>query len=700
MAQLTHPQTTLAEEETLILEEVEIKSTREKSDQSLEPSSTLGREELLKKGASTLGATLQDELGVANSTFGPNVGIPLIRGQHGPRTRVMVNGIGSHDLSSMSPDHGTSVESLLAKEVRVLRGPAAIRNGGGAIGGAIEISDGRIPERMPKETIMNSQLRYNTNHDERALVSEIETGFKSLAFHADVHGRSSNDIHIPGEAIDQQALEQIFYSRSPANTHGYTANTHAKSYGGSVGTTLFTENLDLGISFSQYANQYGIPLGPPHSHGGTTIEAPEAVGIDMRQQRVNFKGQLYFDSKWLENLVLRVGKTDYIHHELSNGTKQTTFKNDVVESRLELNHHLHESIKGTLGLHDIHRDFSAIGLEAFVPLSHIRTTGFYLVETLDLSPWQFELGLRKEQNRIEASQQRMWFSPTVSRIIPASEQTSSPESFSFAIQRKYDTGSITLNRWIARRAPDIQEMAAFGPHLATRTYDIGSRNLDIETLDGWDLKLQQSLGKLDTQLSVFQYQAKNYIYQQNAGTVYSGPYFRPQPPGTCTNPADCLTLMRYSQQDAEFHGYEFQSTLPLELPHLDQFKVGIFADQVRGMLEDETHVPRLAPARYGFFIHAGKSSWQSEFRVTRGRDQKRTGTIIQPTGTELEPGTDSYLKLDWYLKRPFKYDHFKGDFFMNARNITNAEIRNSTSFLRYYTPELGRNIEVGMRLEF
>lgn len=700
ISQLVLPVTAIAEEESLILEEVEIKASRKREQESLEPSSTLSADELVKKAASTLGATLQDELGVANSTFGPNVGIPIIRGQHGPRTRVMINGIGTHDASAMSPDHGTTVESLLAKEVKVMRGPAAIRNGGGAIGGAVEITDGRIPERIPKQTTVTSQLRFNTNHDERAIVSEIETGFKSLAFHADVHGRASNDIQIPGNAIDQDALEQVFYSRSPTNTKGYTANTDAKSRGGSLGSTFFADNFDIGVSVSQYANRYGIPLGPPHSHGGTTLDAPEAVNIDMQQDRIDLKGQLFFDNKWLENLVLRVGKTNYIHHELSNGTRQTTFKNDVIESRLELNHHLHENIKGSLGFHDIHRDFSAIGIEAFVPQSQIRTTGFYLVETLNLAPWQFEIGLRKEQSQVQANQQRIWFSPTVSRIIPANDQTFSPESFSFGIQRKHDSGSVTLNRWIAKRAPDIQEMAAFGPHLATRTYDIGSRDLKTETLNGWDIKLQQSIGKLDNQISFFEYQATNYIYQQNEGTVYSGPYFRPQPPGTCTNPVDCLTLMRYSQQDARFHGYEFQSSLPLEIPHLDRFRIGVFADQTRGVFEDETNVPRLAPGRYGLFVNLDKDAWQSELRITRGREQKRTGTIIQPTGVELEPGTDSYLKVDYYLKKPFKYNSFKGDLFLNARNITNAEIRNSTSFLRYYTPELGRNIEVGMRLEF
>lgn len=314
------------------LEAIEVNATREPTAQEISPQSSLKGTALQQRGSSTLGATLQDELGVANASFGPNVGLPVIRGQQGPRTRVMINGVGSHDVSAMSPDHGTTVEALLAKEIRVLRGPATIRNGGGAIGGAVEVIDGRIPERIPTRSSLNTQVRHGSNHDEDTVVSELNTSFRQLALHANLHGRNSNDIEVPGAAIDQAAITRLFYAPSPSNTRGYTGNTSARSHGGSVGASLFGEQGYIGVSLSRYASNYGIPLGPAHSHGGAVLDTPEAVRIDMQQERLDLKGEWFIENTWLESLSLRVGKSRYQHDELSNGQPQTRFNNDAVES--------------------------------------------------------------------------------------------------------------------------------------------------------------------------------------------------------------------------------------------------------------------------------------------------------------------------------------------------------------------------------
>ncbi|MFL9711832.1 TonB-dependent receptor [Methylobacillus sp. Pita1] len=688
---------------SIVLDAIEVQAAPEELTNSLDPSSTLSGKELMLKSAATLGATLQDELGVANATFGPNVGLPLIRGQHGPRTRVMVNGVGTHDASAMSPDHGTTVESLLAKEIKVLRGPATIRNGGGAIGGAVEITDGRIPERLPAKTKVTTQLRFNTNHDERIMATELLTKAGQVAFHADVHGRESNDIHVPGMAIDEAALAYMWMEPpGDKNTHGYTGNTNARSKGGSVGASIFGEMGYMGVSLSHYANNYGIPMGLPHSHPGAPVVDAERVRIDMEQERIDLKGELFLPYEWLESIALRIGKSRYHHDELSSGIAQTRFNNDVIEHRLEFNHRLFPNLTGTLGFHGINRDFSALGVEAFVPESKIDTKGFYLIETLDFNPWQLEFGFRKEKSKINADVQPVHIG-TIPRTNPAIKKEFSPESYTLALKRTYKTGSITINRWIARRAPDIQELAAFGPHLATKTYDVGNGYLETETLNGWDIRLQQKLGKLDTNLNLFKYSAENYIYQQNYGFMIlmeSGFYYPKTGRAKCDG--SCMFNMRYEQQDARFYGYEAEVGLPLQIPGMRKFRASVFADQVRGMLDDNTHVPRLTPARHGLLIQAGIGKWDGDIRLTHVRAQTRTGTMPTGEGDEMmpEPGTDSYNKVDIALRRSIEVSNwFTGDLFINMRNITNAEIRNSTSFLRYYTPELGRNIEIGMRID-
>ena len=90
------------------------------------PITVLSDDELRMKMGHSIGDTLKNELGISSQSFGPGVGTPVIRGQAGPRVRVLGNGIGSNDVSAISPDHATSVEPLLAERIEVLRGPATL----------------------------------------------------------------------------------------------------------------------------------------------------------------------------------------------------------------------------------------------------------------------------------------------------------------------------------------------------------------------------------------------------------------------------------------------------------------------------------------------------------------------------------------------------------------------------------------------
>jgi iron complex outermembrane recepter protein len=94
--------------------------------ESAVPVTVLSDDELRLKVGHSIGDTLKNELGISSQSFGPGVGTPVIRGQAGPRVRVLNNGIGSNDASAISPDHATSVEPLLAERIEVLRGQATL----------------------------------------------------------------------------------------------------------------------------------------------------------------------------------------------------------------------------------------------------------------------------------------------------------------------------------------------------------------------------------------------------------------------------------------------------------------------------------------------------------------------------------------------------------------------------------------------
>ena len=76
------------------------------------PVTVLSGDELRERAASTLGATLKFNPGLANASFGPGVGQPVIRGQQGARVTVLQNSTTTADASNISADHAVSAEPI------------------------------------------------------------------------------------------------------------------------------------------------------------------------------------------------------------------------------------------------------------------------------------------------------------------------------------------------------------------------------------------------------------------------------------------------------------------------------------------------------------------------------------------------------------------------------------------------------------
>ena len=105
----------------------------------------MDKEELTREARTSIGETLQGQPGVTASSFGPTASRPILRGLQGERVRILVDGIGSLDLSSSDPDHAVAINPLTAQRIEVLRGPSALLFGSSAIGGVVNVIDTRIP---------------------------------------------------------------------------------------------------------------------------------------------------------------------------------------------------------------------------------------------------------------------------------------------------------------------------------------------------------------------------------------------------------------------------------------------------------------------------------------------------------------------------------------------------------------------------
>jgi iron complex outermembrane receptor protein len=632
---------------------------QDKASESAVPVTVLSDEELHLKVGHSIGETLKNELGITSQSFGPGVGTPVIRGQSGPRVRVLNNGIGSNDVSAISPDHATSVEPLLAERIEVLRGPATLLYGSGAIGGVVNVIDNRIPGKLPDKLLGGAlEQRFDSVSDETSTVMKIEGGKSNLAYHLDGFYRDRNNLDIGGSAIDVNAAQ----STDPAldiiqNTQGTINNSSAHAISGSAGVSLVGDPGFAGISINRLENNYGIA---PDGSGG------EMVRIDLKQSKYDFKSELKNPFHLAESLRMKLGYTDYQHTEIADGMPGAFFTNKTYESRLELTHKPLGALHGMVGFQAIAGDFAAIDKstsEVIVSQTQTHSYGIFAVESFTIGAFASQLGIRVEDTTLDPQ------GLSSLGYTPVSASASS-------LWKMNDSNSLNLAITRSQRAPQVQELLVNGFHDATRSFERGNINLREETSYNLDLGYKFNSDWVRAQLDLFHNWAGDYIYQQRNGEFIDG-----------------APVLESRQADAAFMGYESKLVFPLMENHYGLVDLTLFSDFTRGQFVNGGDVPRMPPLRFGFQLDYIKGEWNTNLRLTRGEAQTHAG--------DNDTSTTGYMLLS--LGTQYQILDIHGAdvmVFTKANNLLNENIRNSTSYLRNFAPEPGRGAEIGIRVSY
>ncbi|MEQ1638019.1 MAG: TonB-dependent receptor [Methylococcales bacterium] len=668
-----------ADENIQELEEMVITSTglKHSTSKSAKPVTVLSGEQLRTKVGSTIGETLKNELGITTQSFGSGVGTPVIRGQAGPRVRVMQNSMGNNDASSLSPDHANGVEPILAERVEVLRGPATLLYGNGAIGGVVNVIDNRIPEQVSEKLLGGAgEQRYDSVTNETASVLKLEGGKAGWAYHLDGFYRDQGNTHIAGKAIDEVAVQanEPDYT-AEVNPEGLINNTAGRTKGGSVGISRIGDIGLVGASINQLEKNYGIPS---DGSGG------DPVTVVLKQSKYGFKAQLNQPFTFAEEVRMKFGYTDYQHQELDAGAPETTFLNKTYESRLELEHQPIGDVKGVWGFQSSNSEFAAIGKNIsatpLVPKSNIDNYGVFAIESIKTGAITYEVGGRGEWQSISPENGNSL------TYLPISGSAS-------ALWEITKQHQLSLGFTHSQRAPLIQELFYDGVHEASRSYELGNKNLNREISNNLDLGYRFNANWMTAEISLFHNWVSDYIYQGRADYLYDRNAEAFTADNLCPLNNTCMQVQQNRQAAATFKGFEGQFIFPLMQNHYGALDLTLFGDYTRGTFDNGTDVPRMPPLRYGLQLSYEKNDFSTNARLTRGEAQTNPG--------ENETSTPSYLLLN--LGAQYRISNLgEADIllFANGKNMLNENIRNATSYLRNFAPDPGRSGEVGIRFSF
>ncbi|WP_406664492.1 TonB-dependent receptor [Gallaecimonas sp. GXIMD1310] len=640
--------------------------------ESSTPVSVLTEDKLRQATEPSLGDTLERQPGVQASHFGPASSRPIIRGMGGPRVKVLENGLAVGDASTVSADHAVTAEASTARQIEILRGPGTLLYGNGAIGGVVNVVDQRYSEQPVDGLNGAVEGRYSTGDNERTAVANLNGGNGQYNWHLDGTRRRAHSEKIPGDAI-----------AGIANPSGRLANSQLSLDDFAAGVGYTGERGFVGVSGSRTENLYGIPS------DGDPTEPP--ISINMKKTSWQLHGGLDEPLPGFSKLRVDGGYTHYEHAEEDNGVPGTIFTNKYSEGRMSLYNKPWGEWQGVMGVHLTHRNFSIAGDEALTPDTVTDGTAAYLVQERNVGDFRFELGGRLEHYRLTADPMNLETLGGANAYQPTNLTDNNLSLSAGTVWHMTPGYNLSLALTRAERSATPEELYSYGPHDATRTFEVGalyqlgngtvtplSSKPKQEIANNLDLTLRKFEGSWSGTFSVYYNKVNNYFYEHDTGLVAAD----------LVADGDNTPVYQYSQGNATLYGYEAQATFNMT----DLWSLDLFSDYTRGKLDNGGNLPRISPMRVGARLNFDLNDWHADLGSTTYAKQDKVA--------ENETTTSGYTLLDGSVS--YHVYTSTGDLlvFLKGNNLTNREARPHTSLLKAIAPLPGRSFTLGVRYTF
>ncbi len=620
--------------------------------------------------ARNIGTSIADALstvpGVSKRSFGPGSGRPIIRGFDGDRVLIMQDGVRTGDLSSQSGDHGVSIDAGGLDRLEVVKGPATLLYGSNAIGGVVNAISPQDAFRVSPFVGSLGGLTFDASSADEAVGANgsVQYGKGGWTVWAGGGARRSSDYKTPDATIENSA------SRLQNGRAGF----------GYVGERAF---FSAGASIED--GRFGIPFaGLFHHHHEGEAEEEEHEGeehgaqVDIASLRKDFRADFGLRNlavSFLDTVKLTFNYTDYSHDELEieDGVEAigTQFTNNTASLRAELEQKRRGRLTGRMGGEWFRRDYDATGEEALAPKTQQDSLAGFVYEEMGFDRFRLQFGARVEHTRYDVGAR-----PEVEHeheAPPVRDRSFTAVSGSFGVHANLGTtGAFVVNLSGASRAPALEELYNFGPHVGNLAFEVGNPELDIERTLGIDVSLRSRAQKAQGELNLFAYNISNFVFLDLHDELIDG-----------LREADVV------QADARFIGVEASGSVDLH----ERLHLHAGASYVRASLTDSSEaLPRIPPfsARIELDMPFG------DFKV----GPELVLTAAQNRVFRNETTTDGSAVLNLNATYLVARGHATHTVALKAYNLTNEAWRLHTSFIKDLANEMGRGVKVTYSVKF
>ncbi len=632
--------------------------------------------------AKNIGTSLADALagapGVSKRSFGPGSGRPIIRGFDGDRVLIMQDGIRTGDLSSQSGDHGVSIDAASLDRLEVVKGPATLLYGSNAIGGVVNAITPQDAFRTHPFVGSLGGLTLDASSADEAVGANgsIQYGSGGWTIWAGGGSRRSGDYSTPEGTVDNSA------SRLQTGRLGF----------GYVGTRAF---FSAGVTVEDA--RFGIPFaGLFHGAHGDDDDRDEAdeeehsadIDIASLSRNVRFDvGARNLTNALFDTAKLTFAFTNYTHDEveIEDGVEElgTNFKNNTATLRAELEQKRRGRLTGRVGAEWLRRDFEATGVEALAPATIQNALAAFVYEEMDFGRYRLQFGARAERTAYDVSARPDADDDHDEDLdddhddhgeAPAvRDRAFTALSGSFGLHTNIGaTGAFVVNLSGASRAPALEELYNYGPHVGNLAFEIGNTDLETERTLGIDVSLRSRDAKAHGEINLFAYNISNFVFLDLHDELIDG-----------------LREAEFAQADARFMGIDAAGTLHLH----ERLHLHGGASYVRAKLTDSNEfLPRIPAfsARVELDVPMGNFKFGPEFVFTAAQNNVFPGETTTAGSTVVNLGA-TYLMARGHATHIVAF---------KAYNLTNETHRLHTSFIKDLAAEMGRGVKLTYAVKF
>lgn len=613
-------------------------------------------QDLRRNLGTTISQTLLNTAGFSERTMGPAPGRPIIRGLDGERVLILQDGRPVGDVSTTSSDHSVTIDPMLAEEIQIARGPAALAFGGNAVGGVVNVIQHHIPTSVPAGTYGTFSMQGATVNTEAAAAAQLTAPLGvNWVGRLNINGRLGNDFASPDGKINNT------YIRTTSNSFGLS-NIRPWGY--------------IGGAVNVFLSEYGIPPEPEAGH-------PQGVDIEMQRYTVNLSGEVVSGNTFFKIIEPDVSATFYNHVEIeSNGAIGTEFTQFTINGGLKAHHRPWGIFNaGLMGVQFGFTDYRVFGSRT--PDSNQLRSAVFIIQEADIGRLHLELGSRFEYAYSFPKEKRV---STVIGNIRSRQHSglSASTSLIYELSSSLYLGSTILYSY---RTPSLEELYSEGPHLAAFMFEIGNPDLNSERGLAKEVFLRHRAEPIKFEVTAF----RNYFWR----------FISSQDTGRQNFRFPNLNDFKFTESSATFYGLEASTEINFTrnlsiggnlLFTLADREVSDEEREITGFQGTTQPVPYIPPLSGLAFAQYDTRNWTFRAQTRIAAAQNRV--------SQFETPTNGYQLFDFSIQYILDGRNLLHTIALNAQNITDVKYRNHTSRIKNIFPEPGRNISLLYRMYF